>query len=1514
MKRIVPFKNIIIALVVFAFFTLLFWQIFPSPRKNDYIIFYIAIILILYLSLCFNRIVEVKFDAYKAAFLKFIIMSLLSFLFILVFFCVNELIILKIVLSIVVTSIVPGYLFARLIKLTNMGSLETLIFAFCLSIPINAAVFIFGTIIHSINEYYLLMVYGTFMVLLFMVGISSLRHEKEVRNDSQRFICLPRLFILLWVVSFFVYAIIMNYPQTALKPADDLFNHWGISKKIISAFQTRGEAIADSELLYHIQWATVMLLTNLSTTIFSMAIFQSFMALLSIFNILSFYMMCKCYLKRINQNLAPLATLFWTVFSGFGWVYCLRDFFGNHVKTDQYFDILLQDSGRTYFDTCYGNGPWVWLWYRPLTLGLTLFFTLMYLLSNNKVSRKKLILVSSILLITLNLTHFPESFIFSLYVFLLSILKLFKPRMNARTQDVSLSIGISMLVTVLFVSLQKVFVVYLPSNLLVSFCITGFFMSFVAKEEYEKKNFWLSIRVKNLLRNRSLYAIIIAVYLSFILVCLEVADTFSIALVQPFVVPFVFYPFLMGVTGILALMSFKSLIEDGYVGLIPVAALLFIGVLIGKVISLVNVNIFYTGYWERRIILVTYAPLCVLASISFQKFNNLSCKKIHRHLGKSIITIISIALLVLSGVFSTFLAIDCQTYISQKRCLGQKYSSTIESLGQLEYNTILLTVTDYSWLIARIAPVRWVPRAFRYHVLEATNPELPLNAMFQQGSCAVLYFDKQDITELRKRYTDSYIANHILPLYDTPNATYPLFIHLPKSTPPSFKSSTVFVLPKEVDEDCWYIYDALSQAQVNYTTSLFDDLKTIFDAETVIAPSEDVALQLIKLKRTFSLKCNSIIVFNVNGYGELSNVLFDEPKMNIESENGIYVIASNRKFKNTSSILKVLNFTLIDENLIEPERLTLLDESLDDWVCKGSGSGTISEPSIYLNSTDSVVGNKSITIKVDDGIYEQWIIYKDFAEKLELGDFDFITFYWFGQNNDLRYVLQFETDSDNYYWYEFTDNWCGWKNVYIPMWCEDGIHNFNNVTFTKVTNGHPTWNTIKRVVIKLSGANVNIPGTYKIDGLGFESTKYATVYIKTHVKIDNFKIGVADNFINIKGTGLYETSLPYVVNKVNLYGNKTTVKINFTRTNNETIISISCKLIPFGSFYKSPSFTFEPPSLGVNVSRIDFSNEVLELPAQISVLPLKTSKEMVARYAKNIPFIIKHFDEETGLNVVYVNFYPLIKNIRTTFNVIGKIIEYSHLLYSNSSPCNSSTSKLPPENAVVFREGILSGKVQIEAESLMLFNITKGIVLCYDGKNETLMDVMQVNPLYFRKASINAESLLISGGAGFYSNLYLRNAVISFLADEDATVIFHLRNGSLYVVRSDKIEVYADEANMLARFPNIILDGQAFLYDVYAYPNLNKVIRPDGVNGRFVGLVKFKIIFGETYVISEDFNFDGQYFPSEQIYTFNDLDTLLRAVVYVPLLLTPLIIYTITPTPKENKETDKVNVREHVQR
>jgi len=1504
--KTIPFKGIIIAFIVFFSFTLFFWQIFPSPRKNEFIVLYIALMFGLYASLCSNTIVKIEYTYRTRRFLRALIIFSLAFLFILSFTCFKGLIILKVILSITLVSMVPGYLFTKLLKLKNMGSLETLTLAFCLSIPMNAIIFIGGTIIHSISEYYLLIVYSAFVVILFIVGIISLK-RKEIHSNSPSSIQLSDLFVLSWIMSLFAYALIMNYPQTALKPSDDLFDHWGKSKRILAAFQNNNEVIVDNELLYHVQWATVMLLANLSTTIYNMAVFQSFIALLSVFNILSFYMMSKSYLKRINEDLVPLATLFWTTFSGFGWIYCLKCFLMNRVEArEQYFNILMQGVGRTYLDTAYGNGLWVWLWYRPLTLGLTLFFILVYLLNSNAVGRKKLILLSSILLITLNLTHFSESFIFSLYVFLLSILKLLKLRMNCHLQEASISVGLSMLATILLVSLQRVIVVSIPLNLLILICVTGFFTSFIMK--YEKINFEFFARVKSLLKSRWFYAMVTIVYLSFVLVCLELTDTFSIASVSPFAVPFVFYPFLMGVIGILALMALKSIAENDYTHLIPIVVLLFVGVFIGRIVSFLNVNSFFTGYWERRIVLVTYASLCVLAPISFLKFYSLSYKRLSPHLEKNVIAGIYIALLVLCGVSSTFLAIDYQVYISEKKCLGQEYSSIIEALSQLEYNTNLLTVTDYSRLIARSAPVRWTPEAFRYHVLEAINPELPLNALFQQGGHGVLYLERRDVTELRERYGNSYVTSHILPLFDAPNVEYPLIIKLPKSSPPSFKSTIVLVLPREANRNYWFIYDVLSQAQINYTTSLFNDLTTISDADIIVAPSEYVALELIGLKKTFDLKYNSIIVFNVDGYDELSCILFDEPTMNINSENGTYVIIRNKKFRDISFVLSAFNFTLINENLTEPERLMLLDESLDGWISKGSGSGTISEPLMYLDSADSIIGNKSIVIKVDNGVYEQWIIYKEFPEALQLENFDFVAFYWFGHNNSLKYVLQFETDNNNFYWYEFTDNWLGWKKVYLPMWCQDGRYNFNNVTFVKVTKGNPTWNGIKRVVIKLSGANVNVLGTYKIDAFGFESSTYAAVRIRIHAEIKDFKIGLTKNFININETGVYGAALPYIINGVNVYRDKTTVRVNFTHADNWSTIFVSCKLVPSYDLYKSPKFFFEPSLAVTNVSRINFNGETLELPSQISVLPLKTSKETLASYDGGIPFIVKYFDEETGLNVIYVNFYPLLKNIKATFNIIGKIIEYSHIFYHNASSVYKNLTKLPPENAVVFRKGVLSGKVQLNPESLVLFNITKRIIVRCNNKNETLTNIVWISPLCFSKISVNANLLTINGGTGFYSNLYLKDTSIIFLADKYATVIFRFQNGSFYVMSSKEIEIYVEKVSMLARFPNIILDGHAILYDIYAYPNLNKKIRPDGVDGQFVGSVKFKIIFGDTYIVSEDFGFHGQYLSSRQIYTFNDLDALLRSTTYALLLSIFFIIYSFTYVLREeNKVQNKIS-------
>ena len=172
-----------------------------------------------------------------------------------------------------------------------------------------------------------------------------------------------------------------------------------------------------------------------------MWLFQSGMAFLSAMSIFSFYIMAKSYLCDIDRRAPLLATIFFFVFSGFGWLYFIQNIF-DIPDQSEHFDLLYRSHAVSYDDIGNGLGPVIWFWFRPLTIGYTIFFVLLYLMRRQDLTKRNYIIIYSLLVLTLSQVHFSELVIF--IVFLL-VLALFFPTIKLRIKETAISalIGIA---------------------------------------------------------------------------------------------------------------------------------------------------------------------------------------------------------------------------------------------------------------------------------------------------------------------------------------------------------------------------------------------------------------------------------------------------------------------------------------------------------------------------------------------------------------------------------------------------------------------------------------------------------------------------------------------------------------------------------------------------------------------------------------------------------------------------------------------------------------------------------------------------------------------------------------------------------------------------------------------------------------------------------------------------------------------------------------------------------------
>src|SRR5215212_2030664 len=977
--------------VLFIFGVSLTWLLFLTVSRYDY-----TFKLSLPIS---DKIVDYFFIVCSAAVLAFNIFA-------------NHIMNISFILSIIVSFFLPGWVLLRLLKIdriqgTNFG---LFVLSFSISIGLTSLVYMFALPFKSST--------AAIILSIIYVGISVLPLIKDrFYNGGERrqFYSsnhrsehnLFDILLLIWLILFFIFVISNLYPQMAYLPGIDIIRHFSYTKGLILAPDTY---VSQLYPWFHFTWAVV---NELSASP-PMWLFQSFIAYLSGMLIFSFYIMAKEYLSDIDTRAPILATVFFVVFSGFGWIY-----FAQHVlnmpNPSQHWYLLHQSALQSHLDITYGEGSWLWLWFRPITVGFTIFFVLLWLMRREGLTKLNYIIISSLLILTLNQVHFSELIIF---VTLLFILALLFPTIKLRLKETAISILISLASTALLIPayqnlLSSEYLLASNQYLFVLAALAGLVFILVKYPRRPRISFRMNLTV--------LTSIALFVYFILLSYWFLHIDNLILDLSEISSVPLEYYPILLGIAGIFAIPCFILLAKKKYrSNPIVIFVILFVLIVIfGRTVTYINANIENTNYWERRLIPFAFVSVSILSSIAILKVIEQlkQHQQLERHFRslKNILTVTFLSFLVVGGILSTFLSVEYWIINTSKYSLSDKEIDD-NHLNSIDPNSTLLTLSDRSHNIAEFASVDYLVGYYKYQLWPSESPELPLNILYSLNNPVIIYLSERDLKQITSYiYGNSYIASNLLRMASDTKKSFGngTTIQTPRLAPTSSSSDTVLVIPEGEAKFYYYAYDILSLGGYNYTSVLVSDINSISKARIVVAPSEQIALKVMDYKSKYNLQYEKLIVLNVDRYDQLVDV-------------------DNATFS-----------PLIGE-----------DKPSAGWITSGSGAGKIGVPKIIdnPNTNTNTSGKNSFRISVGEGEYGLWQISRQLSDKpLNLTNFEFVGFNWYGKGDGRWYSLQFTSGPDQFFWYRFQDSWSGWRQVILPMQMSDGRGHISGVTFDKTT-------------------------------------------------------------------------------------------------------------------------------------------------------------------------------------------------------------------------------------------------------------------------------------------------------------------------------------------------------------------------------------------------------------------------------------------------------------------------------
>ena len=1310
-----------------------------------------------------------------------------------------------------------------------------------------------------------------------------------------------KLFPLLLIGIFYVFLLLNLYPRMTFFPGGDIIRHF--SK--VCLISVAPQFYKSSYPWFHLQLAAVWI-----TSQTSMEVFQTFLAFLGPMVILAFYVMAKEYCNNIDKRMPIIATVFWSLFTGFGWLYLLQKNL-NSLNGLPSLYLVLEANEKSYWDLRYGQCTWISLWFRPINIAFTLLFVLIYLLKRRDFSRFLFILVCSFLVASLFLIHASQLILF--LAFLVSLV-FFGYKDDLRLGDALLSTFLGNIVAfIIAILLQLIAGIKFECP---SFLTPLLIIVTLSAYLYEKRGWHFSSK-------RNIRQVMLAIISAFLIIYaygiftwLHVAEKFAISsVIEAFFVPWFFYPVLLGITGLLSLISLSIIVIEHprHNSIYPFVYLFIVMFIIGRIASIVNIYFSYSTLWERRVIPVMFSAASILASLAFVKLTKLlvvSASEV-----KKFFIILFICMTFLSGTTSTFIFAEFRLNENAVReVIGAEELDAVSYLSSIlekKPGSLIYTVTERSKVESEFAPTPLVVGKARKFAWSSQYPELFMwmtnDPNYPPPYVYLHNRDKQflqEILEFRKGYFYQHLFPYIPLVYNNSKVS---IYSLPQFIPPMLHSDTVLVIPSDESSDSYlFVYDILSLGKYNYTV-MFDWDDNIFHKNILILPRDISNSNLLLRYLSWVQKGNELLVFNTDGFGLIADMFFigtnallsvntnkcgeaflyslanlSFPLTNIEVpkiNNGIYFILENGKEENKPSVI-------ID------------DDQCTFWTPLADRKGEINVPTIS-DDRERKKGKNSLRIEVGKGTYGRWKIRHEFKEDQDWSNEDFICIYWYGNGTgcEIRFVVWGSVDHDNRKWnaYVFRDDFSGWKKIILPIKSAVSVGAGGSADLKHVwriqidgqTSG--TWR-LDRVTID-TGRWISVDALLpyfvaNFDILSWDGTKYQKFWDKEKQICDNTKLYFLEGW---NAYYIYKNDSCFLISSM-VDEKELRVHVNF-----------SFKLPPLSRIKLKLNITSEKEDIAVSsilgVEKINFPS-----PVKSYDLFTKNNTSVLGWYSadsKKIPYAIQMMEGDG--KIIYINVYPIIKTLynerknRDIFYLImGRLLDVINIKLPK---CKTFIPL--PYNMFVFKQALINGSIIAHSPSVFIHSEnTLFAEIETNGSRKQFHNISSIYIKDFNILEISSQNIGISSGKGFYTSLFSRDSKIS-LNGENINLLIKLENKTEIKINSlseAKILLKENQSYMTFLYePYLVLSGEILFEEAYTfhYSFMNPRIRSSGQTLKIIGKVNIEILLSDSYTIVKEFSYNGDF---ERIPPNLQWDELNSFIKNIPTLLL-LIILSIAFSP-----------------
>ncbi len=583
--------------------------------------------------------------------------------------------------------------------------------------------------------------------------------------------------LLLYLAEFF--AVIPNFFKFT---SNDLIDHQAYARMLATSPQYYRKW---SYVGYHSLLAVTYLLTgvNAGDLMYSTVMLNFLTALL-------------VYVAFSKLERRKEALLIWGMLTGFGWLAIL--FHGTDVKG-------LQAASISSYKSLVWSQP-VFFWGLPLTLGIGLLALLLYLDMDESMKGREKIFYVALTTTLAFLVHVAEAIVFVAYLMAKLLF------LGGRKESAVGSAAAGAFLTALYL-FPPIYSGVGPNTSIL--LLLGSLMALVLAELRERYLHTTISRLFRFLRSkdREITAFLLAVYLSGLAVwLLHLGEVDVKAIYDLGQVPWFFYPVLLGVTGLLAILSLRYRFPKEF------AILALTSILMGRVITYYKLFIAPINYWEYRFPFYAGLGLAVLASIYLRRV----VEKARRERVYALL----LAVIMLSGYASTAFSIQNWNYMNVYRMsvindVDFEFATNLTYFDR-EPGIPALILTAYTYYVSKFAAPR--ERIKVLPIWLSSGPEVVLYSlsMLSPSDRVAALTTLADISYLEKANASlySYVRKFMGPIWDTPSLTI-----LNVSSPPIPNAKLAIVLPADtyLRRRALVAYELLRPELPIHTTYLSDD-------------------------------------------------------------------------------------------------------------------------------------------------------------------------------------------------------------------------------------------------------------------------------------------------------------------------------------------------------------------------------------------------------------------------------------------------------------------------------------------------------------------------------------------------------------------------------------------------------------------------------------------------------------------------------------------------------------------